>query len=289
MSSRRYKMKIFALDIGGTNLKFGLFDENFALLSEGEVPSKAALGAEELLKVLFSVCDKQKNKGGFDLIGVSTAGMVALDGSIAYANENIPRYTGVKLKELLQNRYGVPAFVLNDIAAGALAEPNEGGGDFYYLSLGTGVGGIMVKNGLPLSGEQGIAGQIGYLPSIGGRGIVDKSASVSALSKLLNIRVADAFEKAEQGDQTYASIISDWAKEVMHVLTMVVGFYNPPCIVIGGGVSRQGERLVRRLMLEINEMPFPYRRALTLKTAKNPSGIIGAAKFAKLKSEEALK
>ncbi len=281
-------MKIFALDIGGTNLKYGLFDENIVQISGGEQPSKASCGAEELLKVVFSVCDKQLKKEKFDLIGVSTAGMVAADGSIAYANENIPNYTGVKLKELLQNRYGVPAFVLNDISAGALAEL-DGGEDFYYLSLGTGVGGIMVKGGFPLCGEQGVAGQIGYLPSIGGRGIIDKSASVSALSKALGSGVAAAFENAEKGDEQAASVISAWAKEVMHVLSLVVGFYNPPCIVIGGGVSRQGERLVMHLMLEINEMPLPYRRTLKLKTAKNPSGIIGAAKFAKIKSEENLK
>lgn len=143
------------------------------------MPSHAADGADALLKSVYEVCDKEE----FDLLGVSTAGIVAKDGSIAYANGNIPNYTGVRLKEILEERYGTKAFILNDIAAGAIAETAERDGDFYYLSLGTGVGGIMVKDGMPQTRENGIAGQIGYLPSFSGRGTVDKKASVSGLEK----------------------------------------------------------------------------------------------------------
>ena len=110
-------MKILALDIGGTRLKYAVYNEFPQEEKRGEIDSLASAGAEKLLSQAFSVCDNEK----FDLIGISTAGMVSSDGSIAYANENIPRYTGVKLKEIFEARYGVPAYVLNDIAAGAMA------------------------------------------------------------------------------------------------------------------------------------------------------------------------
>lgn len=272
-------MKILALDIGGTNLKYGLFDENIRKISNGEVPSNAALGAEKLLERIFSVCDNKS----FDLLGVSTAGMVASDGSIAYANQNIPNYTGVKLKEILEVRYGVKAFVLNDIAAGALAETNEQFDNFYYLALGTGVGGLMVKNGLPQVSKNGVAGQIGYLPSINGKGIIDKKASTAALDILGGRPAKELFEEAECGNENAKNAknaISEWAKEVMHVISLIIGFFDPENIVIGGGVSKQGEILLKYLLKESSCLPEPYREKVRLYTANNPSGITGAAKYA---------
>lgn len=269
-------MVILALDIGGTNLKYASFSEDLKQLSAGEVPSNAALGAQKLLQTVFSVCDGQT----FDIIGVSTAGMVAPDGSIAYANQNIPDYTGVKLSEILSERYGVKAFVLNDIAAGAIAETVTRSGDFYYLALGTGVGGIMISGGLPCQGECGIAGQIGYLPALNG-GIIDKSASTSALTAQCGIGGArGVFERAERGDGAARAVLSAWAKQVMHVISLIIGFYNPPAIVIGGGVSRQGKTLIKYLLNEQNVLPEPYRGKVELTTASNPSGVKGAAQYA---------
>lgn len=269
-------MKILALDVGGTNLKFGVFDENLKTEKSGEIPSEAKAGAEKLLENIFSVCESVRD---FDLLGVSTAGMVAQDGSIAYANENIPRYTGVKLREILQNRFGVDTFVLNDIAAGAMAEA-EGEESFYYLSLGTGVGGIMVEKGLPVLGAHGIAGQIGYLPSLSGSSAVDKAASASALERTGEDRAENLFARAERGDCAAKEALSRWAKEVMHAVAFVVGFYDPKRVVFGGGISKQKQTLIKYLLLEEEVLPEPYRGKAVLDTARNASGIVGAAKYA---------
>lgn len=276
-------MKILALDIGGTNLKYGLIDEDDGGNRYGEIPSNARFGAKKLLETLYSVCDAEE----FDLIGVSTAGMVAKDGSIAYANENIPDYTGVRLKDLLESRYGVKAYVLNDIAAGAIAETTDSNRDFYYLALGTGVGGISVENGLPSVGVSGVAGQIGYLPSIDASGIVDKTASTSALNRLGGIDAKELFERVERGDECASSVISKWAREVMHVVSLVVGFCDPGKVIIGGGVSRQKSVLIKYLDAERDVLPIPYRDKIVIETASNEGnvGVIGAAKYAKERYE----
>ncbi|HBJ19156.1 MAG TPA: hypothetical protein DDY70_05410, partial [Clostridiales bacterium] len=152
-----YGKRIFALDIGGTRLKYGMFICGAAgeiiELSGGEVDSLAKEGASALMTRVFSVCDAES----FDLLGISSAGMIGRDGSVLYANENIPGYTGYPLARVLGERYGVPVYAQNDIAAGAIAEVTENRRDFYYLSLGTGVGGILIQDGMPLVGEHGIA------------------------------------------------------------------------------------------------------------------------------------
>lgn len=268
-------MKILALDIGGTNLKYASFDEQFRIAEEGETLCHATEGAARLLERVYSVCDGKE----FGLLGVSTAGIVAEDGSIGYANENIPEYTGIKLKDILERRYGVSVFVLNDVSAGAMAEI-EDGESFYYLSLGTGVGGIMIENGLPLNGADGIAGQIGYLPSLKGNDIIDKAASTAGLCRVGGESAEKLFERAASGDGKAERAIEEWAKEVMNVVAFIIGFYNPPRIVIGGGISRQGQKLIDYLMREEAVLPVPYRNKTLVSTARNSSGVIGAAKYA---------
>ena len=241
-------MRILALDIGGTRLKYAVYNEFPQEEKRGEIDSMASDGAEKLLSQAFSVCDKEQ----FDLIGISTAGMVSADGSIAYANENIPRYTGVKLKEIFEARYGVAAYVLNDIAAGAMAEAyeawaDETAGDFYYLALGTGVGGIAVKNGMSETGAHGISGQIGYLPSADGSDTIDRSASARGLKTVGGEDGETLFLRAETGDMQAKNAIKKWCAEVMRVIAAIIGFCDPPKIVIGSGITRP-QNITRRFV-----------------------------------------
>ena len=90
-------MKILSFDVGGTRLKYGeyVYDGKLKEICVNEIDSKAKLGAQPLLEQIDDICDFFK----FDMIAISTAGMVDKNGTISYANENIPNYTGVELKK----------------------------------------------------------------------------------------------------------------------------------------------------------------------------------------------
>jgi predicted NBD/HSP70 family sugar kinase len=273
-------VKILGIDIGGTALKWGMW-ENGRIQNSGTVPSYASLGAQKLLDNLFSVLDGKV----FDRLGVSTAGMVAEDGSIRYANENIPNYTGVKLRKILEDRYGVPVSVLNDISAAAYSEA-ENYDSFYYLALGTGVGGVYVRHGEVLSGYLGIAGQIGYLPAHDG-GFIDSVASTRGLNAKAEGGAKALFAKAEAGCAQSESIIYDWCGEIAHIISHIVGFINPPVIIIGGGISEQGDALLARIEKRLDELPEPYRKTFELKTAKggNYAAVQGVINYIKEKKQ----
>lgn len=278
-------MNLFCLDIGGSKIKYALFDEQLQFLERGETPSEAADGAEKLLENIYAICDRFE----FDALGVSTAGMVAPDGSIFYANENIPRYTGVPLRALLENRYHVPAEVLNDIAAAAYAQiDGEMSDDFYFLALGTGVGGMHVKNGVLQRGAYGVSGQIGYLPSLHGDSIIDKAASALGLKRASGEDAETLLAKAEQGDPHAQTCLRAWCDEVAHLLAHIVGFVNPREIILGGGISENGEKLLKAIRNNFSILPEPYRKTVILKTAthKNASGVLGMAKYCKEKWHE---
>ena len=80
---------------------------------------------------------------------------------------------------------------------------------------------------------------------------------------------------------TYSTTLDEsWNADNMNVVAFIIGFYNPPRIVIGGGISRQGQKLIDYLMREEAVLPVPYRNKTLVSTARNSSGVIGAAKYA---------
>ena len=271
-------MSILGVDIGGTQIKYGYFDKDLKVISSGEVLSDAKHGADKLLQNLFTLLDKFK----FDYLGVSTAGVASEDGSIVYANQNIPNYTGVKLKQILQNRYGAKVAVLNDIDAGAIGQYLESSDDdFYFIALGTGVGGAFVKNGKIIKGESSFAGQVGYLPMPNG-GIVDEVVSTRGLENLSGISGKKVFSNAKNGDISAKNSLDAWLDGLCYLIKMVVGFFSPKKIVIGGAVSAQGQYLIDLINDKVKDFPMPYKNSFTVEVAKtgNLSAVLGAISVA---------
>ena len=135
-------MKILVFDIGGTAIKYGICT-NGHLEETKEYPTEAFRGGTHILN---TICRLSEQYLPFDAIGISTAGQVNPDeGSIIYANSNIPDYTGTQFKRILQKLFHVPVAVENDVNSAALGEAVFGAGkgknSFLCLTYGTGVGG----------------------------------------------------------------------------------------------------------------------------------------------------
>lgn len=140
-------MKMLVFDIGGTSIKYGCCIDN-ELVEVREAPTEAQLGGRFILDKVISLIREQED---YDAIGISTAGQVnTAAGYIIYANSNIPNYTGMKIREELENQFHVPVAVENDINAAAVGEAIYGAGkefpDFLCLTYGIGVGGVIIQN-----------------------------------------------------------------------------------------------------------------------------------------------
>jgi len=155
-------MKIVAVDIGGTAIKAGLWDGT-ELTDMKEWDTEASQGGAHLMERVMQLLHTYS---GFDAIGISTAGEVNTNnGTIFYANSNIPGYTGMPVRDIIKNEFHVPVAVENDVNSAALGELHSGAGvgypDFLCLTYGTGVGGCIIINGQVYSGASFSAGSFG--------------------------------------------------------------------------------------------------------------------------------
>lgn len=245
-------MRIAAVDIGGTMIKTGLWNgENFEQLREVETnASQGALGIMEKVKKLLHSYD------GFDAIGISTAGEVNTeDGSIYYANSNIPGYTGMQVKKIMEQEFSVPTAVENDVNAAAVGELRAGAGrgekNFLCLTYGTGVGGCIIADEKVYPGMSYSAGSFGGIvihPEIKAGtdsldGCYERCASVSALVN----RVKQVDETLDSGRKIFAEIeraevkeqIDFWIDDICTGLVTLICIFNPSKMILGGGVMAQ--------------------------------------------------
>lgn len=284
-------MRIAALDIGGTSIKAGEIEDG-TLISSKEYPTQAKSGGEAVMRRAEEIL---AGFHGYDRIGISTAGQVdSRKGVIRFANENIPQYTGMKVKERMEARFGVPVAVENDVNSAALGEAHYGAGqgerNFLCLTYGTGVGGAIIVDGRLYSGDSFSAGEFGHiithaggLPcNCGGHGCYECYASVTALVRraaALDPLVSSGRKIFEHlDDPKIAALVEDWTQEIAYGLTSLTHSFNPGMIVLGGGIMNEIS-LVERLRQMLNEQLMPSYRHVRLRAAQlgNSAGMLGAA------------
>ncbi len=284
-------MKILTLDVGGTAIKTALMVDG-KMENAYEIQSEAKKGAAVLLKNIRKIIDACED---FDAIGISTAGQVDSEkGSIIFANENIPDYTGTELKSMLEAEYKKPVFVENDVNAAAIGEAYYGAAvgekDFICLTHGTGVGGAIVIDGKVYGGAKGVAGEIGHILvhpdgkecACGQKGCYEQYASCTALVK--NSYDANPewgsgrviFREFYAGQKKAEEIINAWIDEIILGLVTLTHIFNPTCIVLGGGIMNE-QYIIDRINELLPEKIMPSYRCVEVRHAKlgNNAGLYG--------------
>lgn len=265
-------MRILAFDIGGTNIKYALCDESFSITDKHTIPTEAQKGGQALVQKIISIIEEYD---GVDRIAISTAGQVdSKTGIVVYSTDNIPYYTGMMVKKIIENKTGILTFVENDVNAFALGEARFGAGkdvsDFMCLTYGTGIGGALFLNNQLYKGLGSSAGEFGHMIThaggkqctCGGEGCYECYASTRALVEAVNkanstnLNAFQIFEKENFQKPEIRSVIDKWIDEIIIGLINIIYVFNPPLIVLGGGVMNEDyiidliDRKIYNLLME---------------------------------------
>ena len=231
-------MNIGLLDIGGTAVKYGLWQDG-ALTARGRIETFGRRGAEDVLRRAGDALEPLRP---FDAIGVSTRGQITRDGTVYFDTEDIRGWSGTAVAALLRARFRVPVAVENDANCMALGECVAGAGvgarELLCAAFGTGVGGGLVRGGRLSRGGHGFAGEIGLMPWRDG--VWEDYASVSALLRLARERdeqITDGVALcARLGQPAAEDAVRVWLADVSAGLRGLIHCLDPETVVLGGGL-----------------------------------------------------
>lgn len=231
------------IDIGGTSIKHGVVREDGTFAVTGEMPTQAmeygGPGIMEKAKKIVEVYREEYQPEG---ICISTAGMVDCEkGKITYAAPLIPNYTGTEIKKTLEDLYGIPCEVENDVNCAGLAE------HFAGASKGSSI-------------------------------LVKKTAEYKRIDPA-SINGKYVFEQAKQGDSDCIRAIQEMCEVLGMGIANICYVVNPEVVVLGGGIMAQKEYLKDILRESLDKYLIPsVARHTRLEFAQNQNqaGMLGA-------------
>ncbi len=296
---RRMKMLLGVFDIGGTSIKYGVVNPEGQLLFHDSLATEAHLGGEAVIEKVINVSKDLMDRWEISGISISSAGQVNSEtGMIVYATDNIPRYTGLNIVDLVKEETHLPVVAENDVNCTALGEywlgAAKGMDDFVCVTIGTGIGGALFLDGKLYTGKGYCAGEIGHITlypdgkgcTCGRTGCFESYASSKALTELITqetgeiVPLIQYFEEVKNGDTESMALFDRWLNDLTTGLSSIVHLLNPELIVLGGGISAQGDFLLDAIKHALLPKLMPnHARTLKIKLAENGNGanLLGAA------------
>lgn len=255
-------------------------------------------------------------------IGLGAPGLSNPETGVLFTSPNLPDWQDVPLRDIIKKELGVKTFLINDANAAALGElyfgAATGATNFIYVTISTGIGGGIVIDRQIYTGASGLAGEIGHMTidddgplcHCGNRGCWESLASGTALAQearqwieqgagaailaladgiLENVTAETIHRAAQAGDNLAKEIITRSSYYVGVGLANLINLFSPELIVIGGGLSNIGDMLFEPAYEVARNRAFKesYQAVrFALAELGGDSGVIGAAIFARQKTEE---
>ena len=306
---------IYGIDIGGTTVKMGLFDEKGDMLEKWEIVTRKENNGENILPdIVKSIKEKNTEKSieTDDILGIGMGvpGPITEDGRVLKcANlgwgifsvaDEMSKLTGVEKVK-----------VGNDANVAALGEQWRGGGrgfdNIVMVTLGTGVGGGIIMDGKILTGENGAAGEIGHITvnpketltcGCGCKGCLEQYSSATGVIRMAKERLEasdkpselrkfaadeiggkEVFDAYKAGDELAAEAVNEFAIYLGMGLGNVASVVDTQAFVIGGGLSKNGP-----VVIDIVKEQYKKNVMFALKNTEfrlaelgNDAGIYGGA------------
>lgn len=280
------KQYCVGIDVGGTNIKVGLFDAQSLLIDSVDAMTDKEASADMILTVLEGLIRRLLERNSLttgDLKGVGAAFPSYIDHHTGTIVEtmNIMALENVPMQQIMSERLGLPVRIENDANAAALAELRLGAGkgfdNFVYATLSTGIGGGLILNGKLYHGMHGMAGEIGHMfvtdsfgspCSCGVSGCVQSVASGSYMAKYVTDRIKEGEESSilnyagtlgnvdviavgkafRSNDPLALEVVNRSAEYLGRMFHSLTQVLDINVFIYGGGVTKLGSRYIDRII-----------------------------------------
>lgn len=311
-------MKYFiGIDLGGTNIKAGVVNENYEIISKATCKTNLPRPAEDICADMAKVSLEAVEKAGLtvddiECIGIGTPGIAnSADGVIEYSN-NLG-FDNVPVVELMRKHIDKPVYVENDANAAAYGEfvagAAKGANNAVAITLGTGVGGGIIVNGKIYSGSNFAGAEIGHMVievdgpqcTCGRKGCFEVFSSATGLIRMTkeameadkkslmwemskeddHISARLAFNAMRAGDKSATEVVNKYIKYLAAGITNTINIFQPDILCIGGGVCNEGDPLLvpmkELVAKEVYTRASKKNTQIVIASLGNDAGIIGAA------------
>ena len=310
---------VIGIDLGGMSAKAALLAGD-QLKGKSRVETSASDTAERttlaLAELALQTAEKaNKSMDDVQAIGIGSPGVVDSANGVIVSWTNFG-WKNVQLASLVEKYTGKKTFVLNDANAAALGEARYGASkrfsDSVLLTLGTGIGSGIILGGKLFEGFRSAGSEIGHvvihqngeLCSCGRRGCFERYASARALIRLTQeamraepqsllwqfaptVEQVDGrtvFLAVKQGDAAAQRALDAYIANLGEGIANIVNVFRPQAIVLGGGISAEGETLLAplrkyvypRIYVSVDYAPLEICCA----SLGNDAGLYGAAAYA---------
>lgn len=313
-------MKV-GLDVGGTKIEAVAVDGDLRVVGRVRIPT--GWGPDAVTRTIVEAVRALGTEAGVDLAAVRSVG-VGIPGQIEAGSGRVVHAVNLGVEELdlvaaVEPRVGVPVRIENDVKAAAFGAYALASGaerrprSMAFLNLGTGIAAGIVSEGVLWRGARGTAGEVGHISvdpngplcRCGQRGCIEAFAGGGAIAERWARRsalpVRDVFDAADAGDASAIQLRAGLARGVAAAVRVLVLTADVDIVVLGGGVTALGDRLMTDVAAELTASAeaSPFMRSLRLRervellppgspAAALGAALVGAAGDARHDTEEAL-
>lgn len=292
------------VDLGGTNVRAAIVDEEGKVLVQKKRPSYAQEGKEKVMDTIINLIKSLPDYESCSGIGVGVPGPCdEKTGSMVLAT-NLPGLEGYSIANKLEETFHMPSFIDNDANVAALAEALVGAGKgkkvVYYVTLSTGIGGGLVINGECISGKHGFTGEIANIIIDRNRskvnylavGAIENEASGTAITRKANEKASkkykhagEVFEDAHNGDSVAKEIVDNVARDLAQLFATIACVCDPDIFILGGGMMQSSDLFLPLVIENFKEISHTqlHDDEFVLASLVEP-GVIGAAMLPKSKN-----
>ena len=286
------------VDLGGTNVRCAKITEDGKILAQVKGPSYGMEGPEKVManmKEMIRQLPDWKEASG---IGVGVPSPVDKKTQSLLLSTNLKGFKGYPMAEELSKEFGMPAYLDNDANCAGLAEALVGAGKglrtVFYVTISTGIGGVLIFDGKAVSGMHGFGGEIANMIIDRNRekinylnvGAIENEASGTAITRKgrealpeENIQHAgNVFDLAEKGNPKAQAIVQQFEEDLGQMFATISTVCDPEMFIIGGGMTKSADKFLPGVIENFKKFSHEAVRDTPFKLAKlDEPGIIGAA------------